>query len=343
MDVSLLIARIGLAAIFVLAAVAKLADRRGMRATLVAFGLPPALAAPGAITLPVVELTIAVLLLPTLTARWGALAAAATLVVFSAAIARSLARGEQPDCSCFGQLHSAPVGPAALFRNLALAGVAVAVAAAGPGRSLSIALAGVDGLAAVAVAALVAILAVQSWFGYHLFRQNGRLLERIRALEKRRGEPQHGREHPGLPESTQAPEFELPDIAGRRRSLEQLLAGGVPVALAFLDPDCGACTPLLPRLAQLRSERAGELELAIVTRGGQAETRARINGYEFDTVLLQDEHEVADAFRIQRVPSAVLVAPDGRFASPVAVGPSAIEELLGGHPTLQMHMSGAAD
>ena len=343
MDVSLLIARVGLAAVFALAAVAKLADRRGTRATLVEFGLPPALAGPCAITLPVVELTIAVLLLPTLTARSGALAAAVMLVVFSAAIARSLARGEQPDCNCFGQLHSAPVGPAALLRNLAVLAVGVAVVAAGPGRSLSSALAGVNWLAALAVAALVAILAVQSWFGYHLFRQNGRLLERIRALEERRGEPQHGRQHPGLPESTQAPEFELPDIAGRRRSLKQLLAGGVPVALAFLDPDCGACTPLLPRLAQLRSERAGQLELAILTRGDKAETQARINGYEFDTVLLQDEHEVADAFRIQRVPSAVLVAADGRIASPVAVGPNAIEELLSGHPTLEVHMSGVTD
>jgi uncharacterized membrane protein YphA (DoxX/SURF4 family) len=342
MDVTFLITRILLAAFLALAAVAKLADRRGTQATLVEFGLPAVFAAPGAIALPVVELSIAVLLLPTLTAQWGALAAAATLIVFSAAIVRSLARGEQPDCNCFGQLHPVPVGPPALLRNLALAGVAVAVAAAGPGQSLSTALAGVNPLAAVAVVTLVAILASQSWFGYHLFRQNGRLLERIRALEDRR-EEQQGRQHPGLPESTQAPEFELPDIAGRRRSLEQLLAGGLPVALAFLDPDCGACTPLLPRLAQLRSERAGELELAILTRGGRDETRARINGYEFDTVLLQVEHEVADAFHIHRVPSAVLVGADGRIASPVAVGPSAIEELLGGHRALEVHMSGAAD
>ena len=181
MEVTFLIARIGLAAIFALAAVAKLADRRGARATLVEFGLPPILAGPGAITLSVVELTIAVLLFPTVTARWGALAAAITLAVFCTVIVRSLARGERPDCNCFGQLHSTPVGPAALLRNLALAGIAVAVATAGPGRSLSSALAGVDPLAAVAIAALVAVLAAQSWFGYHLFRQNGRLLERIQA------------------------------------------------------------------------------------------------------------------------------------------------------------------
>src|SRR5205823_12170182 len=77
-EVTFLIARIGLAAIFAVAAVAKLADRSGARATLVEFGLPPNLAGLGAIALPVLELTIAVLLFPTLTARWGALAAAAT-------------------------------------------------------------------------------------------------------------------------------------------------------------------------------------------------------------------------------------------------------------------------
>ena len=123
MDVVLLIARLGLSVVFAVAAVAKLADRAGTQATLVEFGLRDRFAATGAVALPVAELAIAVLLLPAATARWGGIAAAATLLVFSAAIARSLARGEQPDCNCFGQIHSAPIGRGSLIRNVALATV----------------------------------------------------------------------------------------------------------------------------------------------------------------------------------------------------------------------------
>jgi hypothetical protein len=34
----------------------------------------------------------------------------ALLVLFIVAIAVTLARGRKPDCHCFGQLHSKPIG-----------------------------------------------------------------------------------------------------------------------------------------------------------------------------------------------------------------------------------------
>jgi hypothetical protein len=44
--------------------------------------------------------------------------------VFVAGISFNLARGRKPDCHCFGQLHSAPVGWTTLLRNGVLAAVA---------------------------------------------------------------------------------------------------------------------------------------------------------------------------------------------------------------------------
>src|SRR5215204_1267511 len=124
MDVSLLIARLLLALVFVVAGVAKLADRKGSRQAIIDFGLPAALGTPLGIFLPLAELGVAATLIPTATAWWGAVGALALLLLFVMGIAANLARGKKPDCHCFGQLHSAPAGWKTLLRNGVLAAVA---------------------------------------------------------------------------------------------------------------------------------------------------------------------------------------------------------------------------
>ena len=44
------------------------------------------------------------------TALAGAVGALALLLLFSGAVALALSRGHEPECHCFGQLHSAPAG-----------------------------------------------------------------------------------------------------------------------------------------------------------------------------------------------------------------------------------------
>jgi uncharacterized membrane protein YphA (DoxX/SURF4 family) len=183
MQTALPVARSLVAVVFAVAGLAKLADRGGLRWTLAEFGVPRALLPAGAWLLPLSELAVAAALVPVTTARAGAGVAAAMLAVFCAAIVRVLARGRRPDCGCFGRALASQVGPGTLTRNAILAGLATAIAAAGPGESLAGALARLDlpltllGLAAVA----------QVWLVWQLFRQNGRLLERVRSLEARDG------------------------------------------------------------------------------------------------------------------------------------------------------------
>jgi hypothetical protein len=154
-----LAARLLLAAVFGVAGVAKLADRRGAREAVLALGAPPALVVPVAAGLPLMELAVAGALLISPTALAGAAGALALLAVFVAGIARSLARGRQPDCRCFGQVHSAPVTWKTLVRNLILTAVAILVAIGGPGTGLS---AWASGMSAVAwiTLAVAAVLAV---------------------------------------------------------------------------------------------------------------------------------------------------------------------------------------
>jgi hypothetical protein len=104
-----IVARLVLAAVFAVAAVAKLADRRtsaGLRFILPAF-----------------ELAAAVLLLLPGTTLVGALLALALLAGFTGWVARDATA----DCDCFGRLAATP-GPIALLRNALLLLLAGAVA-----------------------------------------------------------------------------------------------------------------------------------------------------------------------------------------------------------------------
>src|ERR1051325_1166089 len=127
MQTLLLSARLLLACVFGVAGAAKLADRAGSRQALIDFGVPRILAPTLEVLLPLAELVVAVALLPVASARYGALGALSLLLLFVFGIALNLARGRTPDCHCFGQLSSAPVGRATLVRNLALAAVAGSV------------------------------------------------------------------------------------------------------------------------------------------------------------------------------------------------------------------------
>ena len=121
MDEAALAARLVLAAVFALAAVAKLADREGAREAMSGLGAPARLAPALAWAVPVAELATAALLVPGATADVGATAALILLLTFSSAIAAALARGERPDCHCLGRLRRAPAGDGALARNFGLA------------------------------------------------------------------------------------------------------------------------------------------------------------------------------------------------------------------------------
>jgi len=169
------IIRIVVAAVFLAAALAKLASLRRTWARVRLFGIPEPLSWPVAIALPVTELLIAILLIPDATARAGGALAALALLVFIAAIVRLLVCGEAPDCHCFGLLHSSRVGPGMLVRNLVLAGLAGIIAVAGPGASLGVAVAP---WAVLVAAVAVGVVAMAGW------RDRTQARRRVRAVGK---------------------------------------------------------------------------------------------------------------------------------------------------------------
>jgi methylamine dehydrogenase accessory protein MauD len=342
LDSALLVARLLLLLVFAVAGLAKLADRSGSRKAVAEFGVPASLAAPLGILLPLVELAIAAALTPVSTAWWGAIGALALLVLFVAGIAVNLARGRKPDCHCFGQLHSAPAGWKTLARNGVLAAVAGFVAwqgwQGGVGPSATAWL-GAPSLARLLIlaggVAAFALLAGQWWFLLHLLRQNGRLLVRVEALESGRvhdaspspnGDLAQTSE--GLPVGTRAPDFGLSGLHGETLTLESLRSSDKPVMLLFTDPGCGPCTAMLPEIGRWQEERSEKLTIALISRGAPEENKTKASEHRLTNVLLQEDWEVSEAYRVGGTPSAVLVSPDGKVATPVGQGAEGIRSLL---------------
>jgi thiol-disulfide isomerase/thioredoxin/uncharacterized membrane protein YphA (DoxX/SURF4 family) len=348
MDIALLLARWLLAAVFVVAGLAKLADRAGSRQALIEFGVPATLAPPLGILLPLAEIAIAAALLPTISAWWGALGALMCLLLFTAGIGINLARGHRPACHCFGQLSSAPVGWPTLVRNGFLAGLIGIVVWHGPYDVGPSALSWLEPLTpvqlgGVAAGALVlGLLTGESWLLLHLIRQNGRLLLRMDALEARLAShglaplPTAPLTVPGLPIGAPAPTFLLTGLYGEMLTLDFLRAPGKPVMLIFSDPNCGPCLALLPDLARWQREHAAQLTIALISRGTPEANRAKLGTQGVSHILLQEDQEVASAYQAVGTPTAVLVRPDGTIGSPLAPGTGAITALVAqtvGQPT----------
>jgi peroxiredoxin len=308
METALLLARCGLALVFAVAAAGKLADRGGSRQAARDFGMSERVATPAATLLPLVELGIAVGLVPAGTAQAAAAAASALLVVFAGAIGVSLVRGRRPDCHCFGRLHSAPVGGWALGRNVALAAIAVLVVLQPAVRPTWTEL-GAGGIALLVAGQ--AVLAVQ------LLRRYGRALRRIEELELELIGPAL------LEVGVEAPPFVLSDLGGRSVSLETLLAKQRPIVLLFTDPGCGACDLVLREAA----DRDGA-PVVVISGGDPDDVAAKVSPYALETVLLDERHEVSLLYETAAVPTAVLIDADGRVASDPAVGAPEVGELL---------------
>jgi len=178
------------------------------------------------------------------------------------------------------------------------------------------------------------LIAVGTWLGYQLVRQNGRILLRLEAIEGRlgpRGQPQR-REPAGLPLGTVAPDFELPDLTGTSRRLSEFR--GRNVLLIFFNPNCGFCTRMAGDLAALPCSADdmashGEWTMPIVVTTGDADENRRFfeeQGIHCH-VLRQDEMEIASQYGAHGTPMGYRIDAEGRIASELAVGTEPLLQL----------------
>ena len=302
-----------MALVFIAAAIGKLLDLEGSRQALRDFGLRESFVGPGAWLLPAAELAVAGLLLTQPLARIGAAGALLLLAAFVVAIGNALRRGQEPDCHCFGQLHSEPAGRGTIVRNVLLAVPAVLVLAGGSGDLLGGG--GASGAALIAGGAIVAALAVATFI---LFREN---------RELRAGAPRsHGA--PALPLGTPAPELSLRDERGASLGVANVLAPDRPTALVFVSPGCGPCNLMLPHLSRWQETLAEQLRLVVISTTSEDTPMSPEPGADVPALLYDVDAQALELYRMRATPTAMLVDRNARIASSPVSGIETIEALL---------------
>ena len=337
-----LLASLALAAIFTVAGVTKLADRAGTRKAVREFGAPTFLVSVLSLALPASELGVALSLLFPTTRAAGAAGALGLLVLFSIAIAVTLARGNAPDCHCFGQLHSAPTSSKTLIRNGLLgvlaAGVLIGTRTDAGGTPWGwVAQRGAIELGVIVALLIAVALVVGGGLAFlSLTRSYGRVLLRLDATERAlatagievEDAPGTSISELGLDPGTPAPTFELELSTGELVTRDGLLATGKSLLLVFTSPGCGPCHALLPTVARWQRELGEHLTVAVASAGNADEIRAQEAKHGLAAMLVDTDHAMSEAYLTTGTPSAVIVAPDGTIASYVAAGRDEIEALV---------------
>lgn len=340
MNMILLAVRLLLAAVFAVAGVAKLIDRRGAERAVTDLGLPQTAAPLLAWIVPVTELTVAAGLLPAASAWWGGVAALVLLAAFTAAIAINLLRGRAPDCHCFGQLTAGPIGRGTLVRNLLLM-TAAGLLLLSPKQAGSLSAiawlaeltAGERALVAISTIA-VALLATVVRLLVGLQKQNERLLA---ALAESRIPFEDEAEAPvvrkdlalpstGLPVGAPAPEFQLADLDGNATRLADLLGANLPLALFFVSPTCGPCAAMIADFQRWQQQYGDRLAFALISSGSREDNQKKFA--DATTVLLQSGLEVSELFEALWTPAALIITSDGSIGSRLAHGGKSIQRLI---------------
>lgn len=189
------------------------------------------------------------------------------------------------------------------------------------------------------------LIALGTWLGYLLVRQNGRILLRLEGIEQRLSMSQRAPAKPskpaGLPIGSPAPDFDLPDLTGKRHKLSDFRDRNV--LLLFFNPQCGYCTKMAADLAAL-PEGGGpdRVVTVVVTTGDVDENRKLIEQHGVRSiVLLQEEMKVAAQFQAQGTPMGYRIDAAGRIASELAAGAEPVLNLAGKLPTPSKSVTGA--
>lgn len=338
MALALLGVRLLLALVFAAAAVGKLRDRAGFVRTLAGFGLAGTPANLAATLVPALELVAASLLLPAVTAGWGATLSLALLLGFTLATGISLLRGNAPDCACFGAIGSEPVGSLTLARNALLIVLTVFLLLAGSGAAwTSIGAAWSESsfderVLGSAFLITLACLGALSIHASRLRSAHNRLQAELAETGQRlsaaqTASPATGGDGGGLPPGSAAPEFDLPRLEGDRGSLTTLMSHGRPVVLIFLSAHCSACHELWPDIERWQAETADRVTIACVCGGSDQTIELKLMGYSVSNVLLEGAAGVGDAYGITLRPSAVVVR-NGTVTGATVIGVAAIRALV---------------
>src|SRR5215212_11850139 len=89
----------------------------------------------------------------------------------------------------------------------------------------------------------------------------------------------------------------------------------------FTDPTCGPCNALLLEIARWQDEYTEDLTIALISRGYLEENRTKTSEHGGGNVLLQEDWEEAEAYKVGARRARYSPCPMGRSAAPLLVVP----------------------
>ncbi len=114
----------------------------------------------------------------------------------------------------------------------------------------------------------------------------------------------------GLPVGERAPDLTVAGLDGNEVSLAGFR--GLPLLLIFGSPNCAPCRALVPDLNVFARERAGELRVLFLSRGGADEARRFAEEAGFDVpVAAHPDETLPDKYKARVTPFAFLIDGEG--------------------------------
>ncbi len=334
MEIVLLGIRLILFGVFAIAGISKLLDRKGSESALHDFGVPKDLVSLLAIALPIFELVLATSFLLNSYSWFGAVGALVLLLGFTGGMIWQIAKGRAPDCHCFGQLHSEPVGTKSLIRNVVLIVLAAALLGAGQGNQ-GAEIASTTGALVQSAGLLFLIVLSMVLLGYvvKLSRQQSEILRRLNLSDAGTFEigpverNEAGDPTDGLPIGAPMPDHELTRLDGTGLSVSEILAANRPSLFMFVGAGCAPCDGLMSEIEEWERELTDRLSIIFVSHGPIQENREKFER-EGRTVLVEGDRKLALSVNAKWTPTALFVGSDGKIASHIAAGDVAIRRLI---------------
>ncbi len=334
MEIVLLILRLILFGVFAVSGISKLLDPEGSSKALREFGTPEEFTKFFAYALPFAELVFAVCLLFTSMSWVGAVGTLILLLSFTGGMIWQIAHGRAPDCHCFGQIHSEPVGKESLIRNFVFVVLAIVLIAAGrnnQGIELSNTSSGM--LEMLLILSLVVLGIVLLGYLIKLTDQQNEIVRRLGLLEFASGDidpverNSAGDPSDGLPIGAPLPDFSIRDLDGRMVTFDHLLGGGKPFLFLFVGPQCAPCESLMPEIKEWESALSHKLKFVFVSHGEIEANKVKFANRS-RTVLVEAKRDFAGSVNAKWTPTALFVDSDGNIASHIAGGDIALRRLV---------------
>jgi thiol-disulfide isomerase/thioredoxin len=121
----------------------------------------------------------------------------------------------------------------------------------------------------------------------------------------------------------------LPDLDGRTRTLAEFL-GTKPILLEFMSLDCPHCREMAPVLTRLHAEYGKRIQfITVAFDRNPHRVRALMEREKHSWPYLIGNQETIDAYRLEGVPTFILVSPDGRIGG-FLVGSASYEAMSRG-------------